>query len=161
MKIFLLGLVLCTVLMLNAGTVQAGEPSLSSVEVDAIVSKFQTAYADTFNRRDAKGMTALFTEDATFQTDGGIVTQGRDKIEANLVKLMAQLPPETTLDDNAVSSREIAANVIVCHGVSHRLTPNAPPVTMVFTRVFVQQKGQWLLAATLIARPPTPSAAHK
>jgi len=161
MKTLLVRLGLCAVLMFNAGMAHAGAPSLSPAEVDTIIHKFQAAYADTFNRRDAKGMAALFTQDATFQTDGGVVTQGRDKIEANLVKLMAQLPPGTTLEDTAVSSRDISANVIVCHGISHRLTPNAPAVTMVFTRVLVQQKGHWLLAATLIARPPAPSSSPK
>src|SRR5580700_2843967 len=71
---------------------QSQQPSLSSAEVDSIVRKFQSSYADTFDRRDAKGMAALFTDDATFQNEGD-VTQGRAAIEANLVRLMDKLPP--------------------------------------------------------------------
>jgi hypothetical protein len=45
-------------------------------ETDAVVQKFQAAYADTFDRRDAKGMAALLTENATLQNEWGDVTQG-------------------------------------------------------------------------------------
>ena len=49
---------------------QSQQPSLSQAEVSSIVRKFQSSYADTFDRRDAKGMAALFTDDATFQNEG-------------------------------------------------------------------------------------------
>lgn len=126
--------------------------------------KFQADYADTFNRRDAHGMAALFTDDATFQTEWGDVTHGRAKIEANLVRLMATLPAGTKLEDTAISSHAAAPDVIVCHGISHRITPDQPPSEMFFTRVLVRQGDQWLMAATQIARPstvPKPAAPPK
>ena len=42
---------------------------LPQSETDAIVLKFQATYADTFDRRDAKGMAALLTENATLQNE--------------------------------------------------------------------------------------------
>ncbi len=57
---------------------------LPQSETDAIVLKFQVAYADTFDRRDAKGMAALLTEDSTLQNEWGDVVQGRTNIEATL-----------------------------------------------------------------------------
>src|SRR5258708_29785938 len=45
---------------------QSQQPWLSNAEVYSIVRKFQSSYADTFDRRDAKGMAALFTNYATF-----------------------------------------------------------------------------------------------
>jgi uncharacterized protein (TIGR02246 family) len=134
---------------------QSQQSSLSSAEVDSIVRKFQSAYADTFDRRDAKGMAALFTDDATFQNEGD-VTQGRGTIEANLVRLMAKLPPGTRLEDRATSSRVIAPDVIACHGISHRIASDGTSTDMYFIRVLVRLGDRWLLAATQIARPSTP-----
>jgi uncharacterized protein (TIGR02246 family) len=108
--------------------------------------------ADTFDRRDAKGMAALFTDDATFQNEGD-VTQGRATIEANLMRLMAKPPPGTRLEDRATSSRVIAPDVIACHGISHRIASNGISTEMYFVRVLVRQGDRWLLAATQIARP--------
>jgi len=142
---------------------QSQQPSLSSGEVDSIVRKFQSSYADTFDRRDAKGMAALFTDDATFQNEGD-VTQGRATIEANLVRLMAKLPAGTRLEDKATSSRAIAPEVIACHGTSHRIASNGTSTEMYFVRVLVRQGDRWLLAATQIARPsalPKPSSQPK
>jgi uncharacterized protein (TIGR02246 family) len=133
---------------------QSQQPSLSHAEVDSIVRKFQSSYADTFDRRDAKGMAALFTDDATFQNEGD-VTQGRAAIEANLMRLMTKLPPGTRLEDRATSSRVIAPDVIACHGISHRIVSNGISTEMYFVRVLVRQGDRWLLAATQIARPST------
>lgn len=129
--------------------------SLSQADVDSIVQKFQAAYADTFDRRDAKGMGALLTEDATLQNEWGGVTQGRGKIEALVAGLMAHLPEGTKLEDTALVSQLISPDVIVSQGISHRIVPGAAPVEMYFTRVLVRQDERWKLAATQIARPST------
>jgi uncharacterized protein (TIGR02246 family) len=137
---------------------------LSQSETDAIVLKFQGAYADTFDRRDAKGMSALLTENATLQNEWGDVVQGRTNIEAALVRLMATLPAGAKLEDTPLVSRAVAEDTIVSQGTSHRIIPNDPATKMFFTRVLVRQDGQWLLAATQIARPstlPKPSSAPK
>jgi uncharacterized protein (TIGR02246 family) len=137
---------------------------LSQSETDAIVLKFQATYADTFDRRDAKGMAALLTENATLQNEWGDVVQGRTNIEVTLTRLMANLPVGTKLEDTPLVSRAVAADVIVSQGISQRIGPNAAPSQMFFTRVLVRQSGQWLLAATQIARPsamPKPGSQPK
>ena len=140
------------------------EAKTSQSDVDAIVLKFQTDYADTFNRRDAKAMSALLTDNATLQNEWGDVTQGRDKIETLVTGLMSHLPTGTKLEDTALVSQSVEPNVIVSQGISHRIAPNTEPSQMFFTRVLVQQKGQWKMAATQIARPstvPKPAAPAK
>ena len=124
-------------------------------EVDGIILKFQAAYADTFDRRDAKGMAALFTESATLQNEWGDVVQGRASIQAVLTRLMAALPSGVKLQDTSLASQAVAKDVIVSQGTSMRITTNAAPAQMFFTRVLVRQDGQWRLAATQIARPST------
>src|SRR6266404_1230743 len=122
-------------------------------ETDAIVLKFQATYADTFDRRDAKGMAALLTENATLQNEWGEVVQGRTNIETTLTRLMANLAAGTKLEDTPLVSHAIGADVIVSQGTSQRISPNIAPAQMFFTRVLVRQSGQWRLAATQIARP--------
>jgi hypothetical protein len=72
---------------------------LSQSETDAIVLRFQVTYADTFDRRDAKGMAALLTENATLQNEWGDVVKGRTNIESTLTRLMANLPARARLED--------------------------------------------------------------
>jgi uncharacterized protein (TIGR02246 family) len=137
---------------------------LPQMETDAIVLKFQAAYADTFDRRDAKGMSALLTENATLQNEWGDVVQGRTNIEAALVRLMANLPAGEKLKDTSLASHAVAPDVIVSQGTSQRSSPNIAPVQMFFTRVLVREGGQWRMAATQIARPsamPKPATQPK
>jgi uncharacterized protein (TIGR02246 family) len=166
MRSFIFGLgavLICIPASARAQNVQSQQPGLSHAEVSSVVRKFQSSYADTFDRRDAKGMAALFTDDATFQNEEE-VTQSRTTIEANLVQLMAKLPPGTRLEDVATSSRVIAPDVIACHGTSHRIAANGTSTEMYFVRVLVRKGDRWLLAATQIARPspiPKPSSQPK
>jgi hypothetical protein len=133
---------------------QSQQPSLSQAEVSSIVRKFQSSYADTFDRRGAKGTAAPFTDDATFQNQGDVM-QSRATVEPNPVHIMAKLPPRTRLEERATSSRVIAPDVIACHGISHRRISNGIFTEMYFVRVRVRQGDRWLLAATQIARPST------
>lgn len=144
--------------------VHAAPALLPQAEVDAIISKFQTAYAQTFDRRDAQGMAALLTENATLQNEWGDVTQGRSEIEALVARLMSGLQPGTKLADTSLVAQSVAPNVIVSQGISHRLVPGAEPVQMFFTRVLVWDGREWKMAATQIARPsqvPKPGAPAK
>ena len=148
-------LILAVVVAAAASASHAETGSIPQAETDAVVSKFQAAYADTFNRRDAKGMAALLTENATLQNEWGDVTQGRTNIESLLVRLMAQLQPGTKLEDTSLASQSVGAGTIISQGISRRLVPGADPAQMFFTRVLVLQGGEWKLAATQIARPST------
>jgi len=137
---------------------------LSQSETDAIVLRFQVTYADTFDRRDAKGMAALLTENATLQNEWGDVVKGRTNIESTLTRLMANLPARARLEDTPLVSHAVAADVIVSQGTSQRISPNNAPIQMFFTRVLVQEGSQWRLAATQIARPsamPRPASQPK
>src|SRR4029434_3510531 len=89
---------------------------LPQSETDAIVLKFQATYADTFDRRDAKGMAALLTETATLQNECVDVVQGRTNIDATPTRLMANLPAGAKLEDTPLVSHAVAADVIVSQG---------------------------------------------
>jgi uncharacterized protein (TIGR02246 family) len=163
-RVLLSVIVLAVTVLVSLLTICAQTFVVSQGETDAAVVKFQTAYADTFNRHDAKGMAALFTENASLQNEWGDVVQGRAKIEAVLIGLMGHLPDGAKLEDTPVASHAIGDGIIVSQGTSHRIIPNEKPAEMFFTRVLVRQGGDWLLAATQIARPsmvPKPSSPPK
>jgi uncharacterized protein (TIGR02246 family) len=153
MKIQIFFLAVALAMAGSAPAAHAQTTSLSQSETDTIVLKFQATYADTFDRRDAKGMAALLTENATLQNEWGDVVQGRTNIEATLTRLMANLPAGAKLEDTPLVSHAVAADVIVSQGTSRRVSPDIAPAQMFFTRVLVRQSGQWRLAATQIARP--------
>jgi ketosteroid isomerase-like protein len=148
-------LILAVIVAAAPSAGRAATGSIPHEETDAIVLRFQAVYADTFNRRDAKGMAALLTENATLQNEWGDVTQGRTNIELLLIRLMSNLQTGTKLEDTSLASQSVAANIIVSQGISRRIVPDADPAQMFFTRVLVLEGGQWKLAATQIARPST------
>jgi uncharacterized protein (TIGR02246 family) len=161
-RVLLLAIVLA--MAVSTLTMRAQPALLSQNETDAIVLKFQASYADAFNRRDAKGMAALLTENASLQNEWGDVVHGRANIEGVLIGLMAHLPDGAKLEDTPVVSHSVADGVIVSQGTSHRIVPASATTEMFFTRVLVRRGGQWLLAATQIARPsafPKPSSSHQ
>jgi hypothetical protein len=82
---------------------------LPQSETDAIVLKFQLTYADTFDRRDAKGMAALFNENATLQNEWGDVVQGRTNIAPPSPALWPTTP-QTPSEDTPLVSHAVAAD---------------------------------------------------
>jgi hypothetical protein len=137
---------------------------LPQSETDAIVLKFQATYADTFDRRDAKGMAALLTENATLQNEWGDVVQGRTNIEATLTRLMANLPAGAkTRGHTACFPRGRCG----CDRQPGHLAKDQPEYRAranVFHTGWYVRADQWRLAATQIARPsaiPKPTSQPK
>src|ERR1700745_3916842 len=77
---------------------QSQQPSLSHAEVDSIVRKFQSSYADTFDRRDPKGMAALFT-------DARIISISLDELAA--AKIRFHIMPGAHQHDPIVPSGQL------------------------------------------------------
>src|SRR5258708_9307010 len=91
MRSFIFGLAavfICSPATAIVQNAQSQQPWLSNAEVYSIVRKFQSSYADTFDRRDAKGMAALFSHDPPFHTRGDVI-QSRRTHEANLMPVIS------------------------------------------------------------------------
>lgn len=50
-------------------------------------------------------------------------------------------------------SRQVSPHVIVSHGTAARQPVDGPVERFLFTRVYVEHDGQWLIAAIHMARP--------
>ena len=98
-------------------------------------------------------MGAIFTPEATVQTEWGPILDGRKEITDGLVALFAAKPVPDALVNVPLLSRRLTADVIVSHGKALRRPPGGPEEQFLYTRVYVNDGGTWLLAANQIARP--------
>jgi uncharacterized protein (TIGR02246 family) len=132
--------------------VKEKEKEMMQQEVEAIVREFEDEYAAAFGRKDAKALSDLLTREATLLSEWGDVMQGRTKIERMLANVFPNMPDELMLVNTPTHSRAITEDVIVSHGVSHKIGEwSAGEEKLSYTRVLVRQGGEWRLAATQVA----------
>ena len=124
-----------------------------SDQTDATVAGVEAAYAQAYSAADPWRLGALFTSQATVQTEWGPILDGRGEITRGLVALFATRPVPDELVNVPLLSRQITGDVIVSHGKALRRPAGGPEEQFLYTRVYVNQAGTWLLAAKQIARP--------
>src|SRR5215207_7015333 len=118
-------------------------------DVEAIVRKFEDEYAAAFGRKDAKALSNLLAADAPLLSESGDGMYGRAKIERMLANVFPNMPDELKLANTSAHSRAIADDVIVSHGVSHKIGEwGAGEAKLSYTRVLVRQRGEWRPAPT-------------
>jgi uncharacterized protein (TIGR02246 family) len=128
------------------------EMMLMQQEVEAIVREFEDEYAAAFGRKDAKVLSNLLAADATLLSEWGDVMQGRAKIERMLANVFPNMPNGLKLANTSAHARAITEDVIVSHGVSHKIGEwGAGEEKLSYTRVLVRQGSEWRLAATQVA----------
>jgi uncharacterized protein (TIGR02246 family) len=120
---------------------------------DHIVAAVEASYAAAYSAADPERLGRLFTPDATVQTEWGPILDGRNQIVKGLVALFAAKPTSDDLTNTPKLSRQIAEDVIVSHGTSTRRPSGGPVELFLYTRVYVNHRGAWLLASNHIARP--------
>jgi uncharacterized protein (TIGR02246 family) len=124
-----------------------------SDHADAIVAQVEADYSAAYTAADAKRLGAIFTPEATVQTEWGPILDGRKEITDGLVALFAAKPVPDALRNVPLLSRQLTPDVIVSHGKALRRPPGGPEEEFLYTRVYVNHGGGWLLAANQIARP--------
>ena len=124
-----------------------------SDQTDAIVTAVEAAYAEAYSAADPERLGAIFTPDATVQTEWGPILDARAEIMDGLIALFASKPVPDALVNVPLLSRQLTADVIVSHGKALRRPPGGPEEQFLYTRVYVNDGGTWLLAANQIARP--------
>ena len=124
-----------------------------SDQTNATVARVEAAYAEAYSDADPHRLGAIFTPEATVQTEWGPILDGRGEITDGLVALFASKPLPDALVNVPLLSRQITADVIVSHGKALRRAPGEPEEQFLYTRVYVNNRGTWLLAANQIARP--------
>ncbi len=127
------------------------------------VRETATAQQDTWNRHDAKGYAALFTEDADCVNVVGWWWKGRQEIEAKLARAFQFVFRDSTLKIEDVQVRFLSPKVAIAHVrwtmQGAKTPPNIPePRVGLQTLTLQKQGGKWLIAAfqNTNAVPETP-----
>ena len=94
-----------------------------SDQTDAIVAQVEAAYAAAYSAADPQRLGAIFTPEATVQTEWGPILDGRKEITDGLVALFAAKPVPDALVNVPLLSRRLTADVIVSHGKALRRPP--------------------------------------
>ena len=97
-----------------------------SDQIDAIVTGVEAAYAQAYSAADPKRLGAIFTPEATVQTEWGPILDGRVEITDGLEALFASKPVPDALVNVPLLPRQITADVIVSHGKALRRAPVGP-----------------------------------
>jgi uncharacterized protein (TIGR02246 family) len=119
-----------------------------------IAGDFEIEYAAAFNRRDPLALAALLIEDATIVTEWGDIVEGREAFLRGLTSAFARVPRSMTLENSLSHARLVADGVIVSHGSSNRSdTTTWTADHLTFTRVLVQRRDTWRIAASHVSEP--------
>lgn len=119
-----------------------------------IAGDFEVEYAAAFNRRDPLALAALLIEDATIVTEWGDIVEGREAFLRGLTSAFARVPRSMTLENSLSHARLVADGVIVSHGSSNRSdTTTWTADHLTFTRVLVQRRDTWRIAASHVSEP--------
>jgi uncharacterized protein (TIGR02246 family) len=151
----LLALVILSTRMAMAAEGDAPKPAKPSEEstpaptaaspLKSEIADVQTAYADAYNKGDAKLLAALFTSDADWIDDQGTVIRGRAAIQRALQDVMGG-QKDRTLKLRLDSIRSLAAEVVVGNALSTLSGGDRGPDSAAYIAVYVKQEGKWRIA---------------
>jgi uncharacterized protein (TIGR02246 family) len=126
------------------GLLAADSPQVLQKEIAASADRFEAA----FEKRDAKALSELFTEDGEYVDDSGTVFHGRKAIADEFTAAFQRLAPGS-MSVEILSIRPIAPGVAVDDGIATFKPKDQGTQTQTrFTSTFVKQAdGSWLRAS--------------
>jgi len=134
----------------------AKAPATPADEEQAIRDAGQ-AMVEAFNRQDVKALGAMFTEDATYIDEDGVLYSGRKEIVDELEDYFAENKGrKLSIDIEAIQF--VTPEVAVLDGISQvDPPPEGAPVAGRYSSVRVKQGGKWLVAAVRETTVEVPS----
>lgn len=134
-------------------------PSLARADEDAI-RKAIAGYTDAFNKKDAKALGALWTENGVHvNRESGERIESRSKIEADLVQVF-KTSPNLKLTVNVDRVRMINKDVAQIEGTTAVGTADAEPNVSTFSAIAVSSEGKWLIDTIEESSLPVPATAY-
>jgi uncharacterized protein (TIGR02246 family) len=122
-----------------------GQPPRDLSADEAAIRKAATAYAEAFNKHDAKALADHWSPDAVYtnRTTGEEVV-GWAAISEQFTALFKE-QPGLKLEVTVASVQFISPNVAVEQGTTKLLSPSAEPEEIEYSAVNVKRDGKWLL----------------
>ena len=150
-------LVFCLV---GAGYAAAAEPSAADPQdAEKGIRASADSFTESFRKRDAAAIAALWTPDGVYTNEDGQRFEGRKSIQSEYETLFANSPDGLDLRIEIDSIRLINPQTAIEEGRA-ALVPQPPGTDRVMSRyavVHVKQDGRWLMADvrdTLVELPP-------
>ena len=109
------------------------------------IEEVQTAYADAFNKGDAKLMATLFTNDADWIDDQGTVIRGRAAIQRALQDAIGG-QKDRTMKLRLDSVRPLGSDVVVGNALATVSGADRQADSGTYIAVYVKQEGKWKIA---------------
>lgn len=139
---------------------ESAKAGSSGAELNAIRGGSQ-AFATAFNKRDAKALAALWTEDGDFVDDSGSRVVGREAIEKSYAAYFTA-NPQAHVRIVIDSLRLLSDSAAVEDGRAFVDPPAAGPAGYgKYTAVHVKVGGKWLMSTVRDTRVETPSGYEK
>jgi uncharacterized protein (TIGR02246 family) len=137
----------------NAVKGQAREPAKGTAETQTgsdadreAIHKSARAFVRAFNDGDVKAVAALWTEQAEYVDDGGVVLHGRPEIEKAYAELF-KTHPKARMDVQTQSVHFPSPNTAIEEGLVTLTLPGAElPITTAYRAIQVREGGQWRIA---------------
>jgi uncharacterized protein (TIGR02246 family) len=123
---------------------------------EAAIRKSDEAYAEAYNKQDAKALAALWSPEAVYvDPETGEESVGRDAIEKEFTETFAGLK-DAKLEMDVASIKFLSPNVAVENGTARVVSPNELPDESTYAALFVKRDGKWLLDRVKEEEPPAP-----
>ena len=111
----------------------------------ASLEAFVKSYADAFNRKDAKGLAAMWAASATYvNRENGDRSEGRAEIEADLAASF-KARPNARLRASLERVRFIRPDVVRVEGRAETSIPGEDLDVDAFTALVVKEEGRWVI----------------
>jgi uncharacterized protein (TIGR02246 family) len=125
---------------------QAATPCLANQSDDeAAIRKSDEEYVKAYNKRDAKGLAALWSPEAVYVDPAtGEEAIGRDEIEKEFAETFAE-SKDAKLEINVNAIKFLSPNVAIESGTARIIRPREEPDESTYSALFVKRDGKWLL----------------
>lgn len=142
---------------LLVGTIPNVAPA-NQADDDAAIRKADAAYAEAYNKHDAKAVAAMWSPEAVYSDpETGDEIVGREALEKEFADTFANLK-DARLEVEVTAIKFLSPNVAIESGTARILRPKEEPDESTYTALFVKRDGQWLLDRVKEEESVTPEA---
>jgi uncharacterized protein (TIGR02246 family) len=134
-------------LVVAALVVQPGSAQESAAEntEQAALRQAMLKYEEAFNRADANGLAAYWTEAGQYVTASGEKIEGRDAIREAYTELFAE-GKGLRLETMTSGVQNVAPNVVLEEGIARLTCASESPAEAKYEAIHVKEDGQWRLS---------------
>jgi uncharacterized protein (TIGR02246 family) len=146
----------CIVFVCTFYSLSPSESRADQAEDEAAIRENAQAYAEAYNKHDAKAVAEKWSPDAVYMDPStGEAAVGRDEIEKVFTEVLTDLG-QAKLEVEVDSVEFVSPNVAIENGMARIVRPNEEPEVSYYSAVNIKRDGKWLLDRVSEEEPPAP-----